>query len=111
MTGLLEEDPTDVDALVLLGEALLAMHRAFDARIALAHARRYDPDNSRVLLVEGNVLATQGRIREGRERWLRLVQIDGDSADASSARELLSSNVERWQDTPFGGVALSRGAA
>jgi Flp pilus assembly protein TadD len=111
LTGLLEEDPTDVDVLVLLGEALLALERTSDARIALAHARRHDPDNSRALLVEGNVLAAQGRVREARDRWSRLVQVSGESIEAVAAREALSKHVERWQDTPFGGMAITRGAA
>jgi Flp pilus assembly protein TadD len=111
LTGLLAEDPTDVESLVLLGEALLTLERTADARIALSHARRYDPDNSRALLIEGKILAALGRVREARERWTRLVEVGGDIADVTQAREALSTNIARWQDTPFGGMALSRGAA
>lgn len=106
LTAMLEEDPTDVESLVLLGEALLALERFPDARIAVGHARRHDPDHARALLLEGQILAALGRTREARERWQRVLSL-GDDATATLAREVLARGAERWQDTPFDGMALT----
>ncbi len=66
---LLNSNPTDIEALVLLGEALFAIENFKDARTALLHARRHDPSHVRATKVEGNVLAALGREREARVRW------------------------------------------
>jgi cytochrome c-type biogenesis protein CcmH/NrfG len=110
LTGLLADNPADVESLVLLGEALLALARPGDARIAIAHARRHDPDHPRALLVEGNVLAAQGRLREARERWQRVIVLSPDSPDRNVAQERLYSDDASWHDTPYDGSAALTGA-
>jgi predicted Zn-dependent protease len=110
LTGLLAEDPTDVESLILLGETLLALDRAGDARIAIAHARRHDPDHPRALLVEGTVLEAQGRLRDARERWQRVCTSAPGTAEADAAQRALLREYPRWRDTPFEGAPALSGA-
>src|SRR5690606_2809612 len=53
----LEREPADVDALVLLADALRAADRADDARHAVQRARRFEPDHPGALWIDGQLLA------------------------------------------------------
>lgn len=90
----LEREPADVDALVLLAEALRACGRDDDARLAVQRARRFEPDHPEALWVDGVLLADHGRVRDARSRWGRLIAMAPGSQAASRARDALAANSE-----------------
>ncbi len=102
----LERDSADVDALVLLAEALRAAHRADDARSAVQRARRFEPDHPEALWMDGLLLADQGRVRDARSRWGRLIAMAPGSHAASRARDAFAADAE-----DMSAESLSRGAA
>jgi len=87
----LEHDAADVESLVLLAESLRADGRAPDARLAIRRVRRFEPDDPMGLWMDGLLLADQGRLRDARSRWGRLIAVAPHTAAASRARDALSA--------------------
>ncbi len=103
----LERDAADVDALVLLAESLRAAERPDDARRAVQRARRFEPDHSDALWMDGLLLADQGRVREARSRWGRLIAIAPGSQAASRARDAFAADSENLSTASFARTAVA----
>jgi tetratricopeptide (TPR) repeat protein len=95
----LERHGTDTDALVHLAEALHDDGRDEDARRAVQRARRLEPDHPRALWIDGVLHAVQGRARDARVRWGRLVAVAADTSLAERARAALVA-LEAFEDEP-----------
>lgn len=87
----LERAGADVDALAALGLALRAAQRTNDARAAVQRARRFAPDHPEALWLDGLLLSDQGRTRDARSRWGRLIAMAPGSAAATRARDALAA--------------------
>ena len=97
---LLQRDPYHFDALIALGETLLALGRKRDAVHAFARVLRFDPSHVGALFHEGVLLAEQRRYRDAIERWERVIDLERDDrvraaraprdshGDGSAARSL-----------------------
>ncbi len=106
-----DQSPTDTDALALLAEALLAAGRDGDARLAIQRVRRVEPDHPTGLWLDGRLLAEQGRAREARSRWGRLIATSPGSAPASRARDALAALDRSFDDgSAFAAVSEQRRA-
>ncbi len=90
----LAQHNTDVDALVLLAEALRDAGRADDARHAVQRARRFEPDHPMALWMDGLLLADQDRVRDARSRWGRLIAMAPGSSAATLARDALATESQ-----------------
>ena len=90
----LEREAADVDALVLLADALRAAERTDDARRAVQRARRFEPDHPEALWMDGLLLSDQGRLRDARSRWGRLIAIAPGSEAASRARDAFAADSD-----------------
>jgi len=97
----LERDAADVDALVLLAESLRASERPDDARRAVQRARRFEPDHPEALWMDGLLLADQGRVREARSRWGRLIATAPASHAALRARDALAADSDNLSTASF----------
>ena len=78
LIDLLQRDPYHFDALIALGETLLALGAKRDAVHAFARVLRFDPAHAGALFHEGALLAEQRRYREAIERWQRVVELGAD---------------------------------
>ena len=104
LADLLTRDPYQFDALIALGETLLALGRLADAMIAFQRVLRFHPSHAEALLNEGIVLGMQSRYRDAMDRWHRVIALDADSAFALRARGELHALLEKQR-------ALSTNAA
>ncbi len=89
LTTHLERTPTDLDALVLLGETLARLGRNDDARVAALRVLRHDPAHGAALWLDGVLLARQSRVRDAVERWRRIAEYNADDALASKAQRAI----------------------
>jgi cytochrome c-type biogenesis protein CcmH/NrfG len=88
----LERSPTDLDALVLLGETLARLGRDEDARVASLRVLRHDPTHGAALWLDGVLLAKQSRVRDAVERWRRIAEYNADDALASKAQRAIDES-------------------
>ncbi len=84
VTGHLRCVPTDLDALLVLVQLLMAVDRDADARVALARLHCYDPAHIGAWWFDGVLLARQSRMREALAQWRR-VAAEGESEYAARA--------------------------
>lgn len=87
----LEHDAADTESLVLLAESLRAADRSVDARLAIQRVRRFEPDHPMGLWMDGMLLNDQGRTRDARARWGRLIAIAPGTPAASKARDAFAA--------------------
>lgn len=90
LTRHLANTPTDLEALVLLGEALMRLDKDDDARVAISRVLRHDANYAPALWLEGQLLARQSRMRDALERWRRVAEHDADRALAEKARDAVA---------------------
>lgn len=88
--------PTDLEALGILAEVLVAESRTEDARIADARIAvdrllRHDPDHPVALWFDGLLLAGQARLRDAMLRWSRLSRLSDAEPWATRARAALAA--------------------
>ena len=96
LTKHLSTVPTDLEALVLLVELLIALDREDDARVAVLRVLRHDTENAAALWFDGVLLVRQARMRDAVERWRR-VQASGVPAYVSRAEKALARAAARLQ--------------
>ncbi len=82
--------PTDLEALALLGEVLIAEERTADARVAVDRVLRHDPDHAAALWFDGVLLTGQARLRDAVARWTRLSRLADAEPWSSRARAALA---------------------
>src|SRR4029078_3854074 len=75
LVELLQRDPCHLDALIALGEALVALGRDADAAQAFARVLRYDPLHVAALFHLGTLLAARHRYRDAVACWARVVDL------------------------------------
>ncbi len=93
LVDVLKRRPTDVEALQLLIEVLVAEERPDDARIAVDRMLRHDPDHTGARWFDGVLLAQQSRTRDALARWAGLVQSTDVDAFVQRARHAVSHAV------------------
>ena len=76
LVDLLKRDPYNLDALLALGETLLALERRPDARTAFERIVRFDPDHAGALYYQGVLLAELHRYRDAIGKWQRVVDVE-----------------------------------
>jgi Flp pilus assembly protein TadD len=86
----LTSEPADVESIVLLADALRAAGRDQLARSAVQRARRFEPDHPMALWLDGLLLEDQGRLRDARARWGRLIATAPSTSAATRARDALA---------------------
>jgi tetratricopeptide (TPR) repeat protein len=86
LIALLERDPYHFDALLALGETLLAVGRKADAVLAFRRVLRFDPDHAGALYYDGVLLNEQKRFRDAIERWRRVIDVEPAGEFARRAR-------------------------
>jgi tetratricopeptide (TPR) repeat protein len=79
-------DPWDLDALLLLGRALLDDGRPEQALEALDRLLKFEPDNDAGLFHRGVALARNRRYNEAVRSWERVVQVNASGPFAQAAR-------------------------
>lgn len=89
--------PTDLDAIDMLVELLIAEDRNDDARVAVARLLRHDPDRPAALWYESLLLTQQSRWREAFVRWTRLAALPGGGAWSDRAHTALARAAELSQ--------------
>jgi tetratricopeptide (TPR) repeat protein len=82
----LEQDPYDLEALILLGRTLLEDKRLTAALEAFRRVLKFDPDDVAALFHEGVVLARLRRYREAVHRWEQVTRLDPSGPYAQRAR-------------------------
>ena len=90
LAAILEDRPTDVEALQLLIEVLVDEDRSDDARIAVDCALRHDPDHTGARWFDGVLLSQQSRTRDALVRWAALAQSAEVDAFVHRARHAVS---------------------
>ncbi len=93
LVDVLKRRPTDVEALQLLIEVLVAEDRPDDARIAVDRVLRHDPDHTGARWFDGVLLAQQSRTRDALARWADLAQSTDVDAFVQRARHAVSHAV------------------
>jgi tetratricopeptide (TPR) repeat protein len=86
LAELLEQDPYDLEALILLGRTLLEDKRAQAALEAFRRVLKFDPEHVAALFNEGVVLARLRRYREAVHAWERVTRLDPSGPFAQRAR-------------------------
>jgi superkiller protein 3 len=86
LAELLEQDPYDLPALLLLGRALLDDKRDDQALEAFRRALKFDPEQVEALFQLGVVLARQHRYAEAVQAWEKVTRIDPGGPFAQRAR-------------------------
>ena len=86
LADLLEQDPYDLDALLLLGRSLLEDARASSALEAFRRVLKFDPEHVAALFYEGVVLARLRRYREAVHVWERVTRLEPSGPFAQRAR-------------------------
>src|SRR5439155_255626 len=76
LAEMLEQDPYDMDALMLLGRALLDDKRDAEALEAFRRALKFDPQHTGALFYLGATLARLQRYGEAVDAWERVTRID-----------------------------------
>jgi cytochrome c-type biogenesis protein CcmH/NrfG len=83
---MLEQDPYDLDALLLLGRALIDDKRSEPALQAFQRLLKYDPEHLGALFHLGVVLARLHRYVDAVEAWDKVTRLDAASQYAQRAR-------------------------
>src|SRR5260370_255311 len=83
---MLEQDPYDMDALLLLGRALLDDKRDAEALEAFRRALKFDPQHTGALFYLGATMARLQRYNEAVDAWERVTRIDPGGPFAQRAR-------------------------
>jgi tetratricopeptide (TPR) repeat protein len=86
LAGMLEQDPYDLQALLLLGRALVDDKRDEQALEAFRRALKFDPDQVEALFQLGVVLARLHRYAEAVQAWEKVTRIDPSGPFAQRAR-------------------------
>ncbi|HVH68040.1 MAG TPA: tetratricopeptide repeat protein [Gemmatimonadales bacterium] len=86
LAELLEQDPYDLPALLLLGRALLDDKRDDKALEAFQRALKFDPDQVEALFQLGVVLARKHRYAEAVQAWEKVTRVDPAGPFAQRAR-------------------------
>jgi superkiller protein 3 len=86
LADMLEQDPYDLEALMLLGRALLDDKRNEAALEAFTRVRKFDPHHVPALFHSGVVLAQLHRYPEAVEAWEQVTQLDPGGPFAQRAR-------------------------
>ncbi len=86
LIDLLLGEPYDLEALLLLGRALLDDGRADEALEALDRLLKFDPENEAALFHRGVALARARRYADAVRAWERVVQVDAAGPFAQAAR-------------------------
>ena len=89
LTRHLVKTPTDLLALVLLTDVLIALDRDDDARVAVSRVLRHAPSDSGGLWFAGLLYSRQGRQRDAWERWRLLAAADTPDEYSVLAQEAL----------------------
>jgi cytochrome c-type biogenesis protein CcmH/NrfG len=82
----LEADPYDLEALTMLGRALLEDGRTTQALEAFERVLRFDPEHAGALYHQGAALARQRQFEQAVAAWERVVQLDPAGPYAAQAR-------------------------
>ncbi|GIL41488.1 tetratricopeptide repeat protein [Roseiterribacter gracilis] len=125
----LEADPSQPNALYLLGSVRFGQGRFADAAALLERAAEIQPSNADTLLQLGNALFRQGNISGARARWSQLVELrptladahanlsqaalaDGDiDAAVNAGRDAVALNIEHVEGwTNLGNALLAQGS-
>ena len=83
---MLEQDPYDLDALLLLGRALLDDKRLDASLEAFRRILKFDPDHVGSLFHTGAVLARLHRYSEAVAMWERVTRLDPGGPYAQRAK-------------------------
>lgn len=85
--------PTDLDALALLGDVLVAEARDDDARVVIDRVLRHDPSNGQARFLDGMLLARRGHRRQATQRWGALLETRDEqwAARARAALDMLDA--------------------
>jgi cytochrome c-type biogenesis protein CcmH/NrfG len=86
LATMLEQDPYDVKALLLLGRALLDDKRQDAALEAFRRVLKFDPDHVEALFQGGVAFAHLHRYAEAVEAWEKVTRLDPGGAFAQRAR-------------------------
>ena len=86
LAEMLEQDPYDLPALLLLGRALLDDKRDEQALEAFRRALKFDPDQVEALFQQGVVLARLHRYGEAVQAWEKVTRLDPSGPFAQRAR-------------------------
>src|SRR5205807_1822611 len=86
LAAMLEQDPYDLPALLLLGRALLDDKRDAQALEAFRRALKFDPEQVEALFQLGIVLARLHRYGEAVEAWEKVTRLDPAGPFAQRAR-------------------------
>jgi tetratricopeptide (TPR) repeat protein len=86
LAEMLEQDPYDMDALLLLGRTLLDDKRNAEALEAFRRALKFDPAHTGALFYSGATLARLQRYGEAVDAWERVTRIDPGGPFAQRAR-------------------------
>jgi tetratricopeptide (TPR) repeat protein len=86
LAEMLEQDPYDMDALLLLGRSLLDDKRDAEALEAFRRALKFDPQHTGALFYLGVTLARLQRYSEAVDAWERVTRIDPGGPFAQRAR-------------------------
>src|SRR5438132_567012 len=86
LAEMLEQDPYDLPALLLLGRALLDDKRDEQALEAFRRALKFDPDQVEALFQQGVVLARLHRYGEAVQVWEKVTRLDPSGPFAQAAR-------------------------
>jgi cytochrome c-type biogenesis protein CcmH/NrfG len=87
LVGTLKTDPSDTEALVALGQALLADGRAAQAIEALQRVLTYDEGHVGALFYRGIAFAKLRRYTEALKDWELVVGLEPDGGFAREARK------------------------
>jgi cytochrome c-type biogenesis protein CcmH/NrfG len=87
LAEMLEQDPYDLEALLLLGRALMDDKRSDAAIQAFHRLLKFDPGHAGALFHLGVVLARLHRYGEAVEAWDKVTRLDPASSYAQRARQ------------------------
>jgi tetratricopeptide (TPR) repeat protein len=94
LVEVLEQDPYDLAALLLLGRALLDDKRTEQAVEAFQRALKFDPDHIEALFQLGVGLARLHRYREAVQAWSQVTRVDPGGPFAQRARQHARTAVD-----------------
>ncbi len=106
LVELLERDAYNFEALIALGETLLALGRREDAAYAFQRVLRFEPRHAGALYQTGLLLAAEKRWREAIVCWERAIDAEPAGDYARQARREMRSAQDLL--TVFGARAEAR---
>ena len=102
----LDTQPRASDALVLRGSAYRRLDLADLAFDDIDRALTMDPTNLNALLEKGLLLQESGEVTRARKTWIRILELEPESAAGDAVRghlERLDLNVEPFPESPNAG--------